>query len=119
MHSRLKNNFRSWATLPRILVCGVVAVLVFAGLTALAATKPSKPPAPKPGDLEPGSEIKLQRVPPMTPQQSHDATDVLTGFRMDLVASEPNVASPVAMAFDEAGRLYVVEMIDYSEKDKA
>ena len=40
------------------------------------------------------------------------------GFRMDLVAAEPQVIDPVAMAFDEAGRLYVVEMRDYSEQDK-
>jgi len=36
------------------------------------------------------------------------------GFKMELAAAEPNVVSPVAMAFDEDGRLYVVEMIDYS-----
>src|SRR5262249_22601388 len=29
------------------------------------------------------------------------------------VAAEPDIQSPVAMAFDEDGRLYVVEMLDY------
>ena len=42
----------------------------------------------------------------------------MDGFRMDLVAAEPLVIDPVAMAFDEAGRLFVVEMSDYSEQDK-
>jgi putative membrane-bound dehydrogenase-like protein len=93
-------------------------VLVFVCVAALGADKAAKKPAPKPGDPEPGSDIKLARVPPMTPQQSHDATEVMPGFRMDLVTSEPNIASPVAISFDEAGRMYVVEMIDYSEKDK-
>jgi putative membrane-bound dehydrogenase-like protein len=93
-------------------------VLVSVCLTALGADKAAKKPAPKPGDPEPGSDIKLERVPPKTPQQSHDATEVMPGFRMDLVASEPNIASPVAISFDEAGRMYVVEMIDYSEKEK-
>ncbi len=32
------------------------------------------------------------------------------------MASEPLVADPVAMAFDEDSRLYVAEMIDYSER---
>ena len=32
---------------------------------------------------------------------------------VELVASEPAVASPVAAAWDEQGRLYVVEMTDY------
>jgi putative membrane-bound dehydrogenase-like protein len=31
------------------------------------------------------------------------------GFRIEMVASEPLVASPIAMAFDESGRLFVVE----------
>ena len=35
------------------------------------------------------------------------------GLRIELVAAEPDVASPVAMAFDEDGRLWVVEMGDY------
>ena len=32
---------------------------------------------------------------------------------LELVAAEPDVASPVAIAWDEDGRLYVAEMIDY------
>src|SRR5205823_8425055 len=31
------------------------------------------------------------------------------GFRIQLVASEPMVVGPMAMAFDENGRLFVVE----------
>jgi putative membrane-bound dehydrogenase-like protein len=37
---------------------------------------------------------------------------------MEQTAAEPLVHSPVAIAFDENGRMYVVEMIDYSEQDK-
>jgi putative membrane-bound dehydrogenase-like protein len=33
------------------------------------------------------------------------------GFKMELVAAEPMVAAPVAMAFDEDGRLFVVEVL--------
>jgi putative membrane-bound dehydrogenase-like protein len=35
------------------------------------------------------------------------------GLRVELVAAEPEIASPVAMAFDEDGKLWVVEMRDY------
>lgn len=35
---------------------------------------------------------------------------------MELVASEPLVRDPIAMAFDEGGRLFVVEMRGYSER---
>jgi putative membrane-bound dehydrogenase-like protein len=41
---------------------------------------------------------------------------VKPGFRFDQVAAEPLVISPVALSFDENGRLYVVEMRDYSER---
>src|SRR5690606_14467538 len=40
------------------------------------------------------------------------------GFEIQQVATEPQVVDPVAMAFDEDGRLYVVEMRDYSEDDE-
>src|SRR5262245_37223765 len=35
------------------------------------------------------------------------------GLRITLVASEPDIVSPVAVAWDEDGRLFVVEMTDY------
>src|SRR5438128_7222256 len=38
------------------------------------------------------------------------------GFHLQLVASEPLVMDPIAMSFDENGRLFVVEMRDYSER---
>ena len=79
------------------------------GATLLAATAEKK---------EPGSEYKLERVPPMTPQQSMASMEVAPGFRMELVASEPQVIDPVAISTDENGKMYVVEMRDYSEKDK-
>lgn len=38
------------------------------------------------------------------------------GFRIELVAAEPMVESPVALAFDERGRLFVAEMRDYPDR---
>src|SRR6478736_2866957 len=35
------------------------------------------------------------------------------GFEVKLVAAEPFIAAPVAMSFDEQGRIWVVEMMDY------
>jgi putative membrane-bound dehydrogenase-like protein len=42
---------------------------------------------------------------------------VRQGFRMELIAAEPLVYDPVAAAYDEDGRLYVVEMSDYPHVD--
>ena len=48
-----------------------------------------------------------------TPEEAVKTFRVPEGFRVELVAAEPQVVSPVAMAFDEEGRLYVAEMRDY------
>ena len=36
-----------------------------------------------------------------------------SGFTIKLVAAEPLIAAPVALSFDEKGRIWVVEMMDY------
>jgi len=97
----------------------IAGVSVLMAAVALCAIGIAESKSEKKADApEPGSDIKLERVPGMTPEQSMASTEVNKDFRMDLVASEPLVMSPVAMAFDEAARMYVVEMRDYSEKDK-
>lgn len=58
----------------------------------------------------------LPRVPPTPPEKALSTFKVKPGFHMELVASEPLIASPIALCFDENGRLFVVEMIDYSER---
>jgi putative membrane-bound dehydrogenase-like protein len=49
----------------------------------------------------------------MSPQDSLEQIVVDPGLKVELVASEPNVMSPVAVRFDESGRMWVVEMCDY------
>lgn len=60
---------------------------------------------------------ELPRIQPLEPDEALKTFEVLDGFRIQRMAAEPLVASPVAMSFDENGRLFVVEMIDYSEQD--
>lgn len=50
---------------------------------------------------------------PLSPEEARKLFQVDAGLRVELVASEPQIESPVAMAFDERGRLWVVEMLDY------
>ncbi len=50
---------------------------------------------------------------PLSPQQSRTAIHTKPNLTVDLVAAEPLVASPVAIAFGPDGRLWVAEMIDY------
>ena len=54
----------------------------------------------------------VPRVPSAPATNESTAFHVKPGFRLELVAAEPLVTSPVAMAFDENGRLFVVERYD-------
>ena len=50
---------------------------------------------------------------PLTPREELATLRTLPGFKVELVASEPDVVDPVAMAFDERGRIFVAEMRGY------
>jgi len=49
----------------------------------------------------------------MSPRDSLKQIVVDPGLKVELVASEPNVMSPVAVRFDEDGRMWVSQMCDY------
>jgi putative membrane-bound dehydrogenase-like protein len=50
---------------------------------------------------------------PLSPQQSLEAIQLRPGFTAEVMAAEPLVTSPVAIAFGPDGRLWVAEMYDY------
>lgn len=55
-----------------------------------------------------------QKTPPSrSPEESLKAIVIEPGYRVELVAAEPLVMDPVAIAFDAAGRMFVVEYGDY------
>src|SRR5260221_10171663 len=56
---------------------------------------------------------ELPRLKPREPAEAITTFKLQAGYRLSLVAAEPLVTSPVDMAFDEEGRLWVVEMVDY------
>jgi len=58
---------------------------------------------------------ELPRIPPTEPADSLAKFQLHSDFRIELAAHEPLVSDPIAMAFDERGRLFVVCMRGYSE----
>jgi putative membrane-bound dehydrogenase-like protein len=62
------------------------------------------------------SSNDLPRFPANEPKDALKTFQVKPGFHLEIAACEPNVVSPVAMCFDENNRLFVVEMVDYSER---
>jgi uncharacterized protein len=50
---------------------------------------------------------------PLTPQESMKYIQTPADFKVDLFASEPDIVKPISFSFDERGRLWVIEAIDY------
>lgn len=53
--------------------------------------------------------------PPLSPDESLAQFRLAAGLRLEIAASEPEVVDPVAVRFDERGRMWVVEMCDYPD----
>lgn len=58
-------------------------------------------------------KFKLPPPAPLSPEEAMRTFAVEKGFRIELVACEPMIQAPVAISFDDQGRLYVVEMRGY------
>ncbi len=55
----------------------------------------------------------LERRQPLSPTEALQAFQIADGFGLEVAAAEPNVADPIAIAFDENARLFVAEMRGY------
>jgi len=51
--------------------------------------------------------------PPLSPEDAIAKMTVPEGFSVELVAAEPDLVNPVAMTFDEQGRIWVTESVEY------
>jgi len=63
--------------------------------------------------VDPGKD--LPRYPAVEPKDAISTWQVKKGFKLQLAAHEPQVRDPIAICFDERGRMFVCEMHDYSE----
>src|SRR5262245_42132065 len=53
---------------------------------------------------------------PYSPQQAINKMTVPVGFTVELVASEPDIVNPIAMCFDDRGRIWITESVEYPRK---
>lgn len=65
---------------------------------------------PEPYDSEP------EQTQPMSAAEAAATAVLPPGFRCEVFASEPDVRQPIAMCFDERGRVWVAECYTYSEQ---
>ncbi len=104
---------------------GRVLACVLAGLSIGPSGGLAETPQPQIGRLR--SSPVLQHLVPNPagvaartgPEQTLAQMYVPPGFRVDLVAGEPEVEQPVAFAFDERGRLWIAEAFSYPTKRPA
>ena len=53
---------------------------------------------------------------PYPPEEARQKMTVPPGFHVDLVASEPDIVNPIAMTFDDRGRIWVTQSVEYPRK---
>ncbi|HEV8291107.1 MAG TPA: PVC-type heme-binding CxxCH protein [Tepidisphaeraceae bacterium] len=70
-------------------------------------------------DQKPSFEQMLPRIKPLEPAEALKSFRIEKGFRVELVAAEPQITDPCAIEWDEAGRLYVCELWNYPYIPKA
>jgi putative membrane-bound dehydrogenase-like protein len=94
-------------------ICMLVAVFCFCG--AAAGADDQVPGRPSTSDAaKPQSRSQLNPDdPPLSPFESLAAAHVREGYEIELVAAEPLIKDPVAIAWGPRGRLWVAEMADY------
>jgi putative membrane-bound dehydrogenase-like protein len=89
-----------------VMSCGTMRVLLKPitplALVWLAATAAAQIPAPS------------DAPPPQSPEQTAASYRLPDGFRLEVVASEPLIASPSAVCWDERGRMFASELHGYN-----
>jgi putative heme-binding domain-containing protein len=84
-----------------------VAILSLS-LVCFAPAQKGKEPVPHGQDSPPG--------PALTPAQAVAKMKVPEGFSVEVVAAEPDIVNPVSMTFDEKGRVWITESVEYPRR---
>ena len=106
------------------------AALLILGSVCVASAATYRPDSTKPlgfpiytnqpagNTLENDPVRRAAKEPQLHPLESQRKMKVPPGFEVRLFASEPEVVNPVAMTWDDRGRLWVVELYEYPKGAK-
>jgi putative membrane-bound dehydrogenase-like protein len=86
-----------------------IACLAFFARALSGVANETSEPIPHAQDKPPG--------PALSPEQAIARMTVPAGFTVELVASEPDIVNPVAMTFDERGRTWITESLEYPRRE--
>jgi putative heme-binding domain-containing protein len=89
---------------------GKSVVLLLCGALALSAG--GRPASAQQRGVIPYNQDRPPN-PPRSPEEAIRKMTVPPGFHVELVAAEPALVNPVAMTFDEKGRIWVTESLEY------
>jgi putative heme-binding domain-containing protein len=101
--------------LTRRLLSAVLTAVVLAVATNAHATDPAKPASvdSHASDLSENEVRALQGPKALTPAEAIKRFSIADGLEVRLVASEPLVKQPVSITFDDRGRLWVLQYLQY------
>jgi putative heme-binding domain-containing protein len=92
--------------------------LLCATLRAMSEEPPAVATAPMPAPAEPIPHHQDHPPgPALSPDEAIARMTVPAGFRVECVAHEPDLVNPVAMTFDERGRVWVCESLEYPRRE--
>ncbi len=96
-------------------IFSIIVLLAFSMLiytcTVTKNTTPSKPANPYPTrSFDPTPSVAY-----LTPEESLKSFNLPPGYHLELVASEPMIKEPVAVAGDGNAKMYVAEMLTYMQ----
>ena len=80
-----------------------VSMIFSIGLLSSVASAGEKPPHAQ----------KSMPGPALSPEEAIAKMQVPPGFKVECVASEPLMVNPTAMTFDERGRIWICESVEY------
>jgi len=119
---------------PYLLALAIAAMLTLSPSTSAADSQAANPKTPQVPTIEEtsradfiGSERARQTVlsfpsrgarsdfsiPPKTPQQTVESFKLMDGLKAEAILHEPEVTQPLFLNFDERGRMWVVQFIQY------
>jgi mono/diheme cytochrome c family protein len=114
MQYRSAARVRIFVAILAVAVAIVVGADLKVGPYAVAPQGTATPPPPGtskvPGNQWPPPLAAASVTMPLTPEEALKTFSVPPGYRVELVAAEPLVDSPILIDFDADGRMWVVEM---------
>lgn len=93
-------------------VIGFVSLTLLSGWLFTGRAEQAKD---KKDGLDKDYAAELPRIPATEPKNAPKTFKLAPGFKIELAASEPAIRSPVAVDFDEDGRMYVAEFPEYNQ----